>query len=71
MENKVGKGVLECVVCLTAFEDDDDLRLLPHCSHAFHLECIDPWLQSRPCARSAAPTLRSRFRYRCWCRRWR
>ncbi|OEL21814.1 hypothetical protein BAE44_0017168 [Dichanthelium oligosanthes] len=47
VDHKIGKGVLECAVCLTAFEDDDDLRLLPHCSHAFHPECIDPWLQSR------------------------
>ncbi|RLN07469.1 E3 ubiquitin-protein ligase ATL6-like [Panicum miliaceum] len=42
--SKVGKSVLKCAVCLMAFEDDDDLRLLPHCSHAFHLECIDPCL---------------------------
>lgn len=36
-----------CPVCLTAFEEDDNLRLLPHCSHVFHPECIDPWLQAR------------------------
>ncbi|GJN02765.1 hypothetical protein PR202_ga20149 [Eleusine coracana subsp. coracana] len=47
VDHKIGKGVLECAVCLTAFEDADDLRLLPHCSHAFHPECIDPWLQAR------------------------
>ncbi|XP_062225789.1 E3 ubiquitin-protein ligase ATL6-like [Phragmites australis] len=47
VEHKIGNGVLECAVCLTAFEDGDDLRLLPHCSHAFHPECIDPWLQAR------------------------
>ncbi|XP_037477992.1 E3 ubiquitin-protein ligase ATL6-like [Triticum dicoccoides] len=46
-EHKIGRGVLECAVCLTAFEEADDLRLLPHCSHAFHPECIDPWLEAR------------------------
>ncbi|KAK1696673.1 hypothetical protein QYE76_013370 [Lolium multiflorum] len=45
--HKIGGGALECAVCLTAFEEDDDLRLLPHCSHAFHPECIDPWLEAR------------------------
>ncbi|KAM0916190.1 hypothetical protein ACQ4PT_010286 [Festuca glaucescens] len=46
-EHKIGGGALECAVCLTAFEEADDLRLLPHCSHAFHPECIDPWLEAR------------------------
>lgn len=36
-----------CPVCLTAFEEGDSLRLLPHCSHVFHPECIDPWLHRR------------------------
>ncbi|CAM0904413.1 unnamed protein product [Alopecurus aequalis] len=46
-DHKIGRDVLECAVCLTEFEEGDDLRLLPHCSHAFHPECIDPWLEGR------------------------
>ncbi|KAF5202006.1 E3 ubiquitin-protein ligase atl6 [Thalictrum thalictroides] len=43
---KIGKGVLECAVCLNEFEDDETLRLLPKCDHVFHPECIDAWLSS-------------------------
>ncbi|KAF3339376.1 E3 ubiquitin-protein ligase ATL6-like protein [Carex littledalei] len=43
-EHKVGKGALECAVCLSEFEDDETLRLLPKCSHVFHTDCIDAWL---------------------------
>jgi E3 ubiquitin-protein ligase ATL6/9/15/31/42/55 len=43
-KHKSGGG-LECAVCLTAFDDGDELRLLPQCSHAFHPECINPWLE--------------------------
>lgn len=45
-ELKIGKGSLECAVCLTEFEDDDHLRLLNKCSHVFHPDCIDAWLSS-------------------------
>ncbi|CAL9778381.1 unnamed protein product [Musa acuminata subsp. burmannicoides] len=40
---KVGKGTLECAVCLNDFKDDEELRLLPH---VFHFDCIDAWLAS-------------------------
>ncbi|XP_057787199.1 E3 ubiquitin-protein ligase ATL42 [Salvia miltiorrhiza] len=36
---------LECAVCLAKFEDVDILRLLPKCKHAFHIDCIDQWLE--------------------------
>lgn len=39
------KQGLECVVCLSKFEDIEILRLLPNCKHAFHIDCIDQWLE--------------------------
>ncbi|KAI3811373.1 hypothetical protein L1987_21094 [Smallanthus sonchifolius] len=49
------KNPFDCAVCLCEFEGDDNLRLLPKCSHAFHLECIDTWLLSH----STCPLCRS------------
>ncbi|KAI9091060.1 hypothetical protein K1719_028330 [Acacia pycnantha] len=37
---------LECMVCLSEFNHQDTLRLLPKCNHAFHRDCIDKWLAS-------------------------
>ncbi|CAN4081726.1 unnamed protein product [Withania somnifera] len=34
----------DCAVCLCEFSEKDKLRLLPTCSHAFHINCIDTWL---------------------------
>ncbi|EOA22940.1 hypothetical protein CARUB_v10003676mg [Capsella rubella] len=42
---KIGKGALECAICLNEFEDDETLRLLPKCDHVFHPQCIGAWLQ--------------------------
>lgn len=36
----------DCTVCMSEFEGGDVLRLLPNCKHAFHISCIDTWLQS-------------------------
>ncbi|KAF5207691.1 Ring-h2 finger protein atl2 [Thalictrum thalictroides] len=37
---------LECVICLSVFEENDIGRHLPSCNHAFHVQCIDKWLRS-------------------------
>ncbi|KAL1214898.1 E3 ubiquitin-protein ligase ATL31 [Cardamine amara subsp. amara] len=42
---KIGKGALECAICLNEFEDDETLRLLPKCDHVFHPHCIGAWLE--------------------------
>ncbi|KAF8074307.1 hypothetical protein N665_1115s0023 [Sinapis alba] len=44
-----GDGFVEssdCSVCLSEFQENERLRLLPECSHAFHVACIDTWLKS-------------------------
>jgi hypothetical protein len=50
----------ECAVCLSEFETEDNLRLLPKCNHVFHLECIDVWFRSHStcplCRASLVPT---------------
>ncbi|CAI0447907.1 unnamed protein product [Linum tenue] len=43
---KIGKGGVECAVCICEFEDHEMLRLIPKCSHVFHPKCIDAWLAS-------------------------
>uniref|UniRef100_A0A5B6ZLD0 RING-type E3 ubiquitin transferase n=1 Tax=Davidia involucrata TaxID=16924 RepID=A0A5B6ZLD0_DAVIN len=40
------KEPFDCAVCLCEFSEQDNLRLLPLCSHAFHIDCIDTWLLS-------------------------
>ncbi|KAL3885476.1 hypothetical protein ACJMK2_025532 [Sinanodonta woodiana] len=33
----------KCTICLSEFEDGEDVRRLP-CMHLFHIECVDQWL---------------------------
>ncbi|CAA2973859.1 RING-H2 finger protein ATL63-like [Olea europaea var. sylvestris] len=52
------KHGLECVICLSLFEDEEVGRRLPKCDHAFHVECIDMWLHSHTtCPICRAPVL--------------
>lgn len=54
---KGSKEGLECSVCLSKFEDVEILRLLPKCKHAFHISCIDHWLENH----SSCPLCRHRI----------
>ncbi|CAH8271770.1 unnamed protein product [Arabidopsis lyrata] len=38
-----------CAVCLGDLEDGDEVRELRNCSHMFHRECIDRWLDYECC----------------------
>ena len=40
------KEPFDCAVCLCEFSEEDKLRLLPMCTHAFHMNCLDMWLLS-------------------------
>lgn len=39
--------VTGCSICLTEFEVKEIVRLIPHCKHLFHPQCLDTWLSSR------------------------
>jgi Ring finger domain len=36
-----------CSICIDDFEEGESLILLPRCQHAFHKDCILPWLTER------------------------
>mmetsp|Transcript_11070 Transcript_11070/g.12473 ORF Transcript_11070/g.12473 Transcript_11070/m.12473 type:complete len:180 (+) Transcript_11070:319-858(+) len=36
-----------CSICIDEFEEGEKIRLLPLCGHAFHTDCILPWLKDR------------------------
>ncbi|KAH0454284.1 hypothetical protein IEQ34_016208 [Dendrobium chrysotoxum] len=55
-----GEAAPECTVCLSAFDEGEEVRQLPPCGHSFHAECIDMWLNSHSscpvCRGSVLPT---------------
>lgn len=55
----------ECAVCLSVFEDGEEVRKLPSCKHSFHAPCIDMWLYSH----SDCPLCRATVPVVSWCHR--
>jgi len=57
-EHPSGCGRDECAVCLEPFQGGQRCRVIPACSHTFHVQCADAWLSRRSvcpiCRRSAA-----------------
>ncbi|GJN11011.1 hypothetical protein PR202_ga29169 [Eleusine coracana subsp. coracana] len=45
---EVGKGEVlpDCAVCITELAVGETARVLPRCGHAFHVACVDTWLNS-------------------------
>ncbi|KAJ0979768.1 hypothetical protein J5N97_015242 [Dioscorea zingiberensis] len=55
-------GIL-CAVCLGQIQEGELARILPKCSHGFHVECIDMWLASHatcPLCRAAVEPIKRR-----------
>ncbi|KAG6523781.1 hypothetical protein ZIOFF_013668 [Zingiber officinale] len=59
----------QCAVCLNEFQNMERLKLLPGCSHTFHIDCIETWLQfNANCTRYAAIALSHQKPSRASCR---
>ncbi|PNT71343.1 hypothetical protein BRADI_2g26393v3 [Brachypodium distachyon] len=50
-----GGDLFRCSVCFGVFQLGEKVRLLPVCLHLYHVECIDPWLDTH----STCPLCRS------------
>lgn len=64
-KGEVGRSDSECCVCLNEFQEAEKVRVIPNCGHAFHIDCIDVWLQNNancplcrnPISAAASPKL--------------
>ncbi|GLJ39062.1 hypothetical protein SUGI_0796310 [Cryptomeria japonica] len=48
---------VDCPICLAEFVEGENLKVLPHCNHCFHAECIDKWLACNPSCPSCRQSL--------------
>jgi len=48
---------MDCPICLAEFVEGEKVRVLPECCHSFHVDCIDPWLVSKPSCPSCRNSL--------------
>ncbi|KAJ7834611.1 hypothetical protein B0H13DRAFT_222036 [Mycena leptocephala] len=48
--------VERCLICLDDYAEEDDIRVLS-CRHAFHLSCVDRWLET---GRNNCPACRTK-----------
>ncbi|CAA7399584.1 unnamed protein product [Spirodela intermedia] len=51
-----GEFPADCPICLAEFADNDEIRVLPRCGHAFHVTCVDVWLRGHPSCPSCRQT---------------
>lgn len=52
-----GVDTTKCLVCQYSYEEGEELKIMP-CKHAFHKECIDPWLEDHDTCVACKQSLR-------------
>ncbi|KAL0005097.1 hypothetical protein SO802_012658 [Lithocarpus litseifolius] len=38
------KYQVDCAICLSEFEENEDVKAIPFCKHVFHPNCLEKWL---------------------------
>lgn len=57
-QNLTEKSSQECLICLNAFEYDENVKIFS-CKHYFHVTCVDQWLlRERSCPLCRKPVTR-------------